>query len=80
MLNEYVAAAMRRATYEVLADDGSHYGEIPGLDGVWANSSTLEGCQTELASALEDWIVAGLRLGHELPEIDGIVLPTPTIA
>jgi hypothetical protein len=43
MLNEYVAAAMRRAMYEVLADDGSHYGEIPGLDGVWANSSTLEG-------------------------------------
>ena len=77
MLRAYLDAAMRRAKYEILSDDGSYYGEIPGLDGVWANASTLEGCRDELASALEDWVVAGLQLGDELPEIDGIRLSRP---
>ncbi len=77
MLRAYLDAAMRRARYEILPDDGSYYGEIPGLDGVWANAATLEACREELASALEDWVVAGLHLGHDLPEIDGIVLSTP---
>ncbi len=77
MLRAYLDAAMRRARYEILPDDGSYYGEIPGLDGVWANAATLEACREELASALEDWVVAGFHLGHDLPEIDGIVLSTP---
>ena len=80
MLSKYIEAAMQRARYELLADDNSHYGEIPGLEGVWANAPTFEECREELGSALEDWIVAGLRLGHELPEIDGIMLSTPSVA
>ena len=34
MLTEYISAAMKEATYEILADDGRFYGEIPGFDGV----------------------------------------------
>jgi len=49
MLTEYVRAAMRRARYEILEDDGSFYGEIPGFDGVWATADTLEGCREELS-------------------------------
>jgi predicted RNase H-like HicB family nuclease len=79
MLTRYLDAAMRRARYEILPDDGSFYGEIPGLDGVWANAATLEACREELASALEDWVVAGLQLGDELPELDGITLARPNI-
>lgn len=37
MLTEYIHAAMRRATYEILSD-GTFYGEIPGLQGVYANA------------------------------------------
>jgi predicted RNase H-like HicB family nuclease len=77
MLRRYLDAAMHRARYEILPDNGSYYGEIPGLDGVWANAVTLETCREELASALEDWVVAGLRLGHDLPGIDGTALPIP---
>jgi predicted RNase H-like HicB family nuclease len=77
MLRAYLDAAIRRARYEILPDDGSYYGEIPGLDGLWANAPTLEGCREELVSALEDWVVTGLQLGHELPEIDGIRLSIP---
>jgi hypothetical protein len=36
---------MRRAKYEILPDDGSFYGEIPGCAGVWATGATLEACR-----------------------------------
>lgn len=74
MLTDYIQAAMRRATYEILPDDNSYYGEIPGFQGVWANASTLEACRVELQEVLEDWIVLGLRLGHPLPVVDGLQL------
>ena len=48
MLTEYVQAAMRKAHNEILEDDNSFYGEIPGFDGVWATADTLEGCREEL--------------------------------
>jgi hypothetical protein len=50
-------AAMCRARYEILQDDGSFYGEIPGFDGVYANSDTLEACRGELREVLEEWIL-----------------------
>lgn len=74
MLTNYIKAAMRRAKYEIIADDGSYYAEIPGFRGVYANAATLETCREELQEVLEGWIVLGLRLGHPLPEIDGLKL------
>ena len=73
MLTEYIRAAMRQATYEILSD-GTFYGEIPGFQGVYANSQTLENCREELQEVLEGWIVLGLQLGHTLPAINGISL------
>lgn len=66
-------AFMRRAQYEILSD-GNFYGEIPGLQGVYANEPSLEGCRETLQEVLEGWILLGLRLGHTLPEVDGISL------
>ena len=74
MLTKYIDAAMRRAVYEILPDDGSFYGEIPELRGVYANEDTLEKCRDELQSGLEGWIILGLELGHTIPELDGINL------
>lgn len=74
MLTEYVQGAMHRAHYEILEDDGTYYGEIPGFDGVWANSSTLEGCRLELEEVLEGWIVLSLSKNFPVPTIDGISL------
>ncbi|MFH0814366.1 MAG: type II toxin-antitoxin system HicB family antitoxin, partial [Pseudomonadota bacterium] len=31
-------------------------------------------CENELQSTLEDWIFVGLKLGHQLPVIDGFDL------
>ncbi len=74
MLTSYIQAAMHRATYQILSDDGSFYGEIPGFQGVWANASTLENCREELQSALEDWILIRLANRQFLPIVDGIDL------
>jgi predicted RNase H-like HicB family nuclease len=71
MLTSYIRSAMRRALYEILSD-GTFYGEIPGFQGVWANSGTLDGCREELQEVLEGWIVLGLQMGHPLPVVDGI--------
>ena len=80
MLTEYVQAAMRRAHYEILEDDGSYYGEIPGFDGVWADADTLEGCREELAEVLEGWIILSLSKNLLLPTVDGISLEISSTA
>jgi predicted RNase H-like HicB family nuclease len=77
MLTEYIQSAMRRAAYEKL-EDGTYYGEIAGLQGVWASASELDACRTELQEVLEDWLLVGLRLGHHLPVVDGIDLNATT--
>jgi predicted RNase H-like HicB family nuclease len=73
MLISYILNAMRLAKYEILPD-GQFYGEIHGFQGVWAQAGDLETCREELQSALEDWLVLGLRLGHKIPDVAGIQL------
>jgi len=74
MLTTYIAAAMRRARYEILPENEGYFGTIDLLPGVWANAASLEVCRDQLQEVLEEWIVLGLRMGHDLPEIDGIRL------
>lgn len=54
MLTNYIRAAMRQAQYEILSDDGTFYGEIPGFDGVYANTDTLEACREEPKEVLDE--------------------------
>jgi len=74
MLTQYIQAAMRQAKYEILSDDGSFYGEIPGFQGVYANAETLEGCREELAEILEGWIFLHLADNTPLPVVNGLKL------
>jgi predicted RNase H-like HicB family nuclease len=74
MLTAYINAAMRKARYVILPEGEGYFGNIEGLQGVWANADTLEACREALQEVLEEWIVLGLRMGHHLPEIDGISL------
>lgn len=64
---------MAEATYDKLEDD-TFAGRIPSCKGVIAFARTLKGCEEELRSTLEDWILVGLKLGHPLPIISGINL------
>jgi predicted RNase H-like HicB family nuclease len=74
MLRDYIQAAMRQAKYEILPDDGSFYGEIPGFDGVYANADKLEKCREELAEVLEEWILMRVSRNLALPVLEGIEL------
>ena len=67
MLRDYIKAAMGKAHYEILSDDGTLYGEIPGFQGVWANAKTLEACRDELEEVLEEWVLFRVSRNLELP-------------
>ena len=71
MLSEYLTAALRKARYEILPEDGSYYGEIPGFDGVYATAAALEACREELREVLEEWILLRVSRGLPLPVVDG---------
>jgi predicted RNase H-like HicB family nuclease len=80
MLTDYIRAAMRKARYEILPDDGTFYGEIPGFDGVYANADTLERCREELDEILEEWILLRVFKHLPLPAVDGIDLTIKEVA
>lgn len=73
ILSDYVEQAMSQAVYDKLEDE-TFVGKIPSCKGVIAFGRTLRECEDELHSTLEDWILVGLKLGHNLPIIDGIDL------
>jgi predicted RNase H-like HicB family nuclease len=72
MLSAYIQAAMRRAKYEILPDDGSFYGEIAGFYGLYANAHKLEKCREELEEVLEEWILMRVSRNPALPVVEGI--------
>lgn len=69
MLSEYIARQLQMATYKSL-EDGTYFGEIPTLPGVWANAATLEDCRNELRDVLESWIVLSLKRGDDIKELN----------
>ncbi len=74
MLAHYLDVAMERAVYEIIEDEGTYYGEVPGLQGVWTRHATLEGCRRELREAISDWVALRLRLGLEIPVLADVDL------
>ena len=73
MLTDYIREAIRLAHYE-LTENERFFATIPPLEGLWAEGVTLEACREELQSTLEDWLMLGFRLGHEIPVVAGIDL------
>ncbi|CAN5429888.1 type II toxin-antitoxin system HicB family antitoxin [soil metagenome] len=80
MLSQYIKAVLKQAKYEILDDDNSFYGEIPGFQGVWANAETLEDCREELAEVLEEWIFLHLSDNTPLPVVNGLKLSVEKVS
>ena len=80
MLLDYINAAMKKARYEILPDDRSYYGEIPGFSGVYANATSLEACRDQLAEVLEDWILLSVSKSLPIPPVDGIKIKIGEVA
>lgn len=80
MLTDYLRAALRHAKYDLLSDDGSFYGEIPGFEGVYANSSALESCREQLEEVLEEWVLFRISRNLALPTVDGLKIEIKRVA
>ena len=74
MLTRYISGAIAKAKYEILPDDGTYYGDIPGFEGIYANAATLEACREEIIEVLEEWILFRVSRNLELPIVDGLEL------
>lgn len=72
MLTKYINNAMTKAKYEILKEDISFYGEIPGFDGVYANARDLETCRTELEEVLEEWLFFRISRNLPIPTLNGL--------
>ncbi|MSO20147.1 MAG: type II toxin-antitoxin system HicB family antitoxin [Acidobacteria bacterium] len=66
MLVEYVQKKMETAKYKKL-EDGTYFGEIPGLRGVWGNAKKLEDCRRELQEVLEGWLLLKVSDREPIP-------------
>ncbi len=71
---------MHQAQYEIVTDDDTFFGRIPTLDGVWANSPSLESCREELEEVLEDWLLFRVSERLPIPAIEGIELRVRKVA
>ena len=67
MLTTYISKKLAQARYKIL-EDGTYFGEIPGLRGVWASKKTLERCRETLREVLEEWLILKLQDGDKIPE------------
>ncbi|HWC97445.1 MAG TPA: hypothetical protein VG456_11860 [Candidatus Sulfopaludibacter sp.] len=73
MLTRYIREAMRRARFRTL-DDGTCFGEIPGLAGVWANEAGVEACREVLQEVLEEWLILKIRDNDPIPRLGRVGL------
>jgi predicted RNase H-like HicB family nuclease len=71
MLQKYIQNALKNSKYKML-DDGTWFVEIPGFEGVWANSNTVEDCRMELIEVLEEWLILKLKDDDPVPVVNGI--------
>ena len=67
MLTEFINKKLKEAQYKILKDR-TYFGEIPGLQGVWASEKTLEKCRETLREVLEEWLILKLRDGDSIPD------------
>jgi predicted RNase H-like HicB family nuclease len=79
VLSDYIESAIEMAEFELL-EDGSFCGRIPQCIGVLVFGNSLNETYKNLQSTLEEWVLLGLRLGHELPVINNINLNITTLS
>lgn len=73
MIARYIDKALRRARYAE-ADPGVYCATVPGLRGVLATGSTLEGCRDQLAEVIEEWVLVRVARGLTVPSLGGVTV------
>ncbi len=65
MLTQFIKQKLKKARYRKL-EDGTYYGEIPGVKGVWANARNLEDCRAQLREVFEEWLILKVQSGERI--------------
>ncbi len=78
MIEEYIQAALEKATYEIINDEEPYFGKIPELNGVWASGKTLEECRENLREVLEEWIILSIKKSLPIPPLGKYRIKIPT--
>ena len=65
MISEFIHKKLEKAKYKIL-EDGTYFGEISGIKGIWASSKNLEDCRKELQEVLEDWLILKIASGEKV--------------
>ncbi len=71
IIKNYLDTAIKKAEYKKL-EDGTWFGEIPKLRGVWANGKSVEECRNELLEVLEEWLLLKIKDNDPIPKIAGV--------
>ena len=79
MILQYIEKALSLAHYEIIDDEDPFYGEVPGLNGVWACAKTLEECRLELGQVVEDWILYSIANKLPIHPLDGLTIKVPKL-
>ncbi len=66
MISNFIELTLAKARYKIIAD-GSYFGEITGLKGVWTNAKNLEDCRRELNEVLEEWLILKIQNQEPIP-------------
>jgi len=80
MILQYIEKALSLAHYEIIDDEAPFYGEVLGLDGVWACAKTLEECRLELGQVVEDWILYSIANNLPIHPLDGLTIKVPELS
>jgi predicted RNase H-like HicB family nuclease len=74
-MEDYKSAALRLARFEKIDRGKTHFGEIPGFQGVWGSGATLAEAKRDLAEGLDGWIELRLEENLSLPAVKGVNPP-----
>ena len=80
MILQYIEKALSLAHYEIIDDEDPCYGEVPGLNGVWACAKTLAECRLELEQVVEDWILDSIANKLPIHPLDGLTIKVPELS
>ncbi len=65
MFTQFIEKKLKTAKYKILSD-GTYYGEVSSLRGVWANAKSLEKCRQELQEILEGWLLLKVQANEKV--------------
>ena len=78
MFLEYILEMMKLAKYEKLAD-GTYYGYISKIKGLWVNETSVKKCEKALWEVSEEWVLLKIYRRSVLPVIRGKRLVVPSL-